>query len=142
MNISSRFSVAIHILSILEVNKTGTNTSDFIASSVNTNPVVIRRITGMLSKAGLVEVKPGVPGAKLAKDPSDITLLDIYNAVNVVEENGLFGVHDSPNPDCTVGRNIQGVIVPLFTSAQKAMENVLAAVKLQDIIQDIEAHEM
>ena len=95
MNISSRFAVAIHILSVLEMNKAGVSTSDYIAESVNTNPVVIRRIVGMLSKAGLVEVKPGVAGAKLAKHPSEITLLDIYHAVHVVQEDSLFGIHEN-----------------------------------------------
>ncbi|TDF98095.1 Rrf2 family transcriptional regulator [Paenibacillus piri] len=137
MNISSRFAVAIHILSLLEVNKAGTNTSEFIAGSVNTNPVVIRRITGMLSRAGFVEVKPGVAGAKLLRPVSEITLLDIYQAVNVVEEDALFSVHDAPNPDCPVGRNIQASIMPLFSSAQKAMENVLKQVKLQDVVYDL-----
>lgn len=141
MSISSRFSVAIHILSLLDINKANSNTSEFIASSVNTNPVVIRRIMGMLNRAGLVEVRPGVAGARLARNVSDITLLDIYNAVNVVDEDALFGIHESPNPECMVGRNIQAAIVPLFISAQKAMEKVLQDVTLQDIVQDISSHE-
>lgn len=62
MTISSRFSVAIHILSLLEINKDGISTSEYISGSVNTNPVVIRRIMGMLNKAGLVEVRTGLPG--------------------------------------------------------------------------------
>lgn len=142
MSISSRFSVAIHILSLLDINKASSNTSEFIASSVNTNPVVIRRIMGMLNRAGLVDVRPGVAGARLARNVSDITLLDIYNAVNVVDEDALFGIHESPNPECMVGRNIQAAIVPLFISAQKAMEKVLQDVTLQDIIQDINSHEV
>lgn len=141
MSISSRFSVAIHILSIIKIDQSGPCTSEYIAGSVNTNPVVIRRIMGMLNKAGLVQVKPGVAGAKLMRDVSEITLLDIYKAVNVVEEDALFGVHDSPNPDCPVGRNIQSAIVPLFTSAQKAMEDELSRVKLQDVIANIQSHE-
>jgi len=67
MTISSRFSVAIHILSLLEISKDEICTSEYIAGSVNTNPVVIRRIMGMLSKAGLVEVRTGVAGAKLSR---------------------------------------------------------------------------
>lgn len=137
MNISSRFAVAIHIMSILEVNKDGPNSSEFIAGSVNTNPVVIRRIIGMLNKAGLVEVRPGVAGAKLTQSVSDITLLDIYRAVNVVAENSLFGVHEDPNIACQVGRNIQSAIIPIFSNAQKAMEAVLAKTTLQDVIYDM-----
>ena len=78
---SNRFAVAIHILSLLETNKNGRTTSDMIAGSVNTNPVVIRRIMGLLSKAGLVTTSPGVAGAAITRPVSEITLLDIYRAV-------------------------------------------------------------
>lgn len=137
MTISSRFSVAIHILSLLEFNKEGVSTSEYISGSVNTNPVVIRRIMSMLNKAGLVEVRAGVAGTKLLHELEDITLLDVYRAVNVVEEDGLFAVHDRPNPNCPVGRNIQSTIEPVFSSAQKAMEKTLAAVTLRDIVDDL-----
>ncbi|MDU4698545.1 MULTISPECIES: Rrf2 family transcriptional regulator [Paenibacillus] len=140
MTISSRFSVAIHILSLLEINKDGVSTSEYISGSVNTNPVVIRRIMGMLNKAGLVEVRTGVAGAKLSRQLDQITLLDVYRAVHVVEEDGLFAVHDHPNPDCPVGKNIQSAIEPIFSSAQKAMENTLAAVTLQDVVDEISAN--
>src|SRR5690606_3036471 len=118
MSISSRFSVGIHILALIEINKDGVSTSDFIARSVNTNPAVIRKIMGMLKTAELVNVRPGVAGAELAKDLSEITLYDVYKAVNVVQENELFAVHDQPNADCPVGKNIQEAIEPLFAAAQ------------------------
>lgn len=137
MGISSRFAVAIHILALLEINKAGVNTSDWIAQSVNTNPVVIRRIMGMLNKAGLVHVRPGIAGAKLAKEVSEITLLEVYKAVSGVEEDELFTVHEAPNPECPVGRNINQVIVPLFSSAQKAMEDVLEKVTLEQVALDL-----
>ncbi|MCK8486750.1 Rrf2 family transcriptional regulator [Paenibacillus sp. MBLB2552] len=139
MTISSRFSVAIHILSLLEINKDGISTSEYISGSVNTNPVVIRRIMGMLNKAGLVQVRTGVAGSKLSRPLDQITLLDVYHAVHVVEEDGLFAVHDHPNPDCPVGNNIQSSIEPIFSLAQKAMENTLAAVTLQDVVDEISA---
>ncbi|GJM80609.1 transcriptional regulator [Paenibacillus sp. HMSSN-139] len=119
MTISSRFSVAIHILSLLEINKDGISTSEYISGSVNTNPVVIRRIMGMLNKAGLVEVRTGVAGAKLSRQLDQITLLDVYRAVHVVEEDGLFAVHDHPNPDCPVGKNIQSAIEPISPRRKK-----------------------
>jgi DNA-binding IscR family transcriptional regulator len=137
MSISSRFSVGIHILALIDLNKDGISSSEYLAGSVNTNPAVIRKIMGMLKKAGLVEVHPGIAGAKLAKDLSEITLLDVYKAVNVVKENELFSVHEEPNPACTVGRNIQDTIGPLFTSAQLALENTLRNVTLEDVVKDI-----
>jgi DNA-binding IscR family transcriptional regulator len=137
LSISSRFAVGIHILTLIEVNKEGISSSEFLAGSVNTNPAVIRKIMGMLKKAGLVEVKPGIAGAKLARDLSDITLLDVYKAVNVVQEKELFSVHEEPNPDCPVGRNIQDTIVPLFSAAQIALEKTLGNVTLEDVVNDI-----
>lgn len=132
MSISSRFAVGIHILTLIELQKEGVTSSEFLASSVNTNPAVIRKIMSMLKKAGLIEVHPGIAGAKLAKEISDITLYDVYKAVDVVQENELFSIHDNPNPDCPVGRNIQNTIEPLFTAAQLAMEKVLRNVTLEE----------
>ncbi|MFD6441004.1 Rrf2 family transcriptional regulator [Peribacillus sp. NPDC060186] len=137
MSISTRFSVGIHILSLLEVNKEGVNTSEFIAKSVNTNPALIRKITGMLKNAGLVNVRPGIAGATLAKELSDITLLDVYQAVNVIQDKELFGIHERPNPACTVGRNIQDTIEPIFSVAESALEKALGVVTLEDVVKDI-----
>ncbi|WP_166246257.1 Rrf2 family transcriptional regulator [Paenibacillus turpanensis] len=137
MSISSRFSVGIHILALLEIDKTELNTSENIAMSVNTNPAVIRKITGMLKKAGLVYVQPGIAGATLAKDISDITLLDVYRAVNAVQEDELFSVHDKPNPDCLVGRNIQDSVEISFSAAQRALEKELEHRTIRDVVDDI-----
>ncbi|OZU89080.1 transcriptional regulator [Virgibacillus indicus] len=141
MSISSRFAVGIHILTLIELNKEGVSSSEFLSSSVNTNPAVIRKLMGMLKKSGLIEVRPGIAGAKLTKELSDITLFDVYMAVNVVQEKELFSIHDSPNPDCPVGRNIQNTIEPLFISAQIAMEKVLRNVTLEDVVKDIATKE-
>ncbi|MGN7940250.1 Rrf2 family transcriptional regulator [Virgibacillus sp. 6R] len=137
MSISSRFSVGIHILALIELNKDGVSSSEFLAESVNTNPTLIRKIMGMLKKAGLIEVKPGIAGAKLARELSEITMLDVYKAVSVVKENELFSVHENPNIKCTVGRNIQNTIDPIFSAAQLAMESTLGQVTLEKIVKDI-----
>ncbi|TDL82867.1 Rrf2 family transcriptional regulator [Peribacillus frigoritolerans] len=141
MSISSRFAVGIHILALIELNKEGKTSSEFLASSVNTNSAVIRKLMGMLKNAGLIEVKPGVAGAKLSKELYDITLFDVYKAVNVVQEKELFSIHENPNPKCPVGRNIQNTIEPLFTSAQLAMEKMLRSVTLEDVVKDIATNE-
>ncbi|MWV47287.1 transcriptional regulator [Paenibacillus sp. HJL G12] len=138
MSISSRFSVAIHILCLLAINKEkATNTSEYLAGSVNTNPVVIRKVMSMLKGAGLVHVRAGVAGAELAKPLAEITLLDVYKAVNVVAENDLFSSHEHPNPECIVGRNIQQSLTKQFSAAQKAMEHSLEIVTLAEVVQDI-----
>lgn len=137
MSISSRFTVGVHILALIELNKEGISSSEFLAGSVNTNPTLIRKIMGMLKKAGLIEVQPGIAGAKLAKEPSYITLLNVYKAVDVVQEKELFSMHQNPHPDCLVGRNIQDSIAPVLSAAQIAMEKALENVTIEDIAKDI-----
>lgn len=137
MKISSRFSVAVHILSIVSMEKDKLCTSEWIAGSVNTNPVIIRRVTGMLKKAGLVSVNAGSGGAYLLKPIEDITLLNIYKAVDVVEEGQLFQIHEEPNPKCPIGANIQFVLEVILLKAQGAMEEVLNNVTMKDIIEGL-----
>ncbi|MFC7394808.1 Rrf2 family transcriptional regulator [Scopulibacillus cellulosilyticus] len=130
--VNSRLAVAIHILSLIAQNPHEQMTSDYIAASVNTNPVVIRRIIGMLKKAGLLKTHPGAAGTFLAKDPSDISLLDVYRAVQTKDE--LFAIHEQPNPNCPVGKNIQSTLNETFHDVQKAMENELAGKSIKDIL--------
>lgn len=134
MKISSRFAVAVHILSLLAVNPTSHNTSEWIAGSVNTNPVIIRRVLGKLKKAGLVNVRSGTGGAYLVKELQDITLFAIYHAVEVVQEDNLFHLHEHPNPKCPVGANIQSVLQVVLISAQSAMEEVLVKVTMAQLV--------
>jgi len=133
MQISSRFSVAVHVLTLLAVTPAGELlTSDRMAGSVNTNPVVIRRILGQLKKAGLVEVRAAAGGTYLRRAAAAITLLDVYRAVEVVEHN-LFSIHDKPNPKCPVGRNIQAALDDTLRQAQAALEQQLAGVNVAQI---------
>jgi Rrf2 family protein len=133
MQISSRFSVAVHVLTLLAVTPTGELlTSDRMAGSVNTNPVIIRRILGQLKKAGLVEVRAAAGGTYLRRASADITLLDVYRAVEVVEGD-LFSVHDKPNPKCPVGRNIQAALDDTLRRAQAALEQQLASVSIAQV---------
>lgn len=91
MQISSRFTIAVHVLICIETFKNDYKiTSDFLASSVNVNPVVIRRLLQQLKKAELINVKRGSGGAAIEKPLEQITLLDVYNAVECVEEGNFF----------------------------------------------------
>ena len=137
MQISSRFTIAVHVLICIETFKNDYKvTSEFLASSVNVNPVVIRRLLQQLKKAGIVQVKRGSGGAELAADPKDITLLDVYNAVESVEEGQLFHFHEAPNPLCPVGRNIHQILDKRLEEIQRAMEEQMRAVTIQDVMED------
>ena len=137
MKITSRFTVAVHILlAIKTFEKDYKTTSEFIASSVNVNPVIIRRTLSSLKAAGLIEVKAGSGGATVVRDLKDITLFDIYQAVDCVDGD-LFHFHENPNPDCPVGKNIHVVLDKQLTAAQTALENELKSTPLSKLYQEL-----
>ncbi|GGE02375.1 Rrf2 family transcriptional regulator [Paenibacillus nasutitermitis] len=137
VKISARFSVAIHILSMLSIGKNTICTSELVASSVKTNPVVIRRVTGMLKKAGFVNVNLGYGGTTLLKPIDQITLLDVYRAVDVMKEGQLFQIHENTELSCIVGANIQNVLSIIFKKVEISMEDVLASFTIQDVVDDL-----
>ena len=134
MKISSRFTVAVHILSLVAIERNELCTSEWIAKSVNTNPVVIRRVIGKLRDAELVQVRQGVGGTTLQKPLNEITLLDVYRAVEVVQEGELFQMHEKPNPNCPVGANIEAVLELILLRAQVAMESVLGEITMEELV--------
>ena len=137
MKITSRFTMAVHtLLAIYVFRKEYKMTSDFIASSVNVNPVVIRRTLSSLKAAGIIDVKAGCGGATPVKEADDITLYDIYSAVDCVEGD-LFNFHENPNPECPVGKNIHAVLDSHLADAQTALENELKSVTLADLMNQL-----
>lgn len=140
MSISTKFPVAVHVLSLLALNREKTIYSDFIAASVNTNPVVIRRVVGMLKKAGMVNSAPGVGGISLLQEPEEILLSDVYRAVTA-KENELFSLHQNTNPDCIVGRNIQSSLLDSVANAEQALKDSLGNETLADILEKIQVQE-
>ncbi|HZG85664.1 Rrf2 family transcriptional regulator [Paenibacillus sp.] len=135
--ISSRFSIAVHALSLI-AQFPSQCTGEFIAGSVNTNPVIVRKMIAMLKKAGLVTVRPGVGGTSLTKAPEDISLLDVYRAVGSTDDGELFNFHDAPNPLCPVGQRIEGALRSHMREAQLAMERKLAGVTLRQLIAEMQ----
>lgn len=137
MQISSRFTIAIHVLTCIDTFKDDYKvTSDFLAGSVNVNPVIIRRLLQQLKAAGLVNVARGSGGAQIARPLGEITMLDIYNAVECVEDGELFHFHENPNSNCPVGRNIHNVLDEKLKRVQRAMEMEMQGITMDDIISD------
>ena len=135
MRIPSRFAIAVHILALVGMNEGDANTSEWMAGSIGVNPVIVRNVTGMLRRAGLVSTKQGVAGTSLARPLSEITLFDVYRAVETDTE--LFSVHAQPNPACPVGANIQGTLEGVLGEAQRAMEERLARTKMSAIVKEL-----
>jgi Rrf2 family protein len=134
MSGNSQFAVALHILTLLAQDMGEAITSELIGGSVNTNPVFIRRILGALSRVGLVASQPGVGGGwRLLRDPATISLLDVYHTI---DDGHLLSLHHSvPNPDCLIGRNIQGTLMEFFGEAEQAFERVLAQRTVAEVLQ-------
>lgn len=132
MNGNSRFAVSVHILTYLTYRRDAAVPSAEIASSVDTNPVVIRRLLAALLKSKLVTAQKGASGGfTLAKAPEKISLRDIYRAVDPIPDCGLR--HFSPNHDCPVGAKISAILSGAFAQAQSAMETELARTSIAEI---------
>lgn len=136
MSIPSRYSIAIHILSLLEREEGTSNSSQVLAESIGTNPVVVRSLMGKLRKAGLLESKQGIAGGKLSRSPEEIRLLEIYKAVETSAP--LFSIHERPNPKCPVGKKIQGALNGIFLEAQAALEAKLSEFTLADVLSHLD----
>ncbi|NLA11527.1 MAG: Rrf2 family transcriptional regulator [Firmicutes bacterium] len=138
MRLSSRFPVAVQMLIILAWCPQELKvTSELMALSVNTNPVLIRRIMGYLKRANLIAVAPGAGGTTLARDPFRITLLEIYRAVELTAEDRLFGLHEDQNLRCPIGKRINGLLEPHLQKAREALEESLAGITVGELLQEI-----
>lgn len=141
MQISSRFTLAVHIFACIDTfGGEYKVTSDFLAGSTNVNPVIVRKILGQLKGAGLIKVARGTGGTTVAKPLDEITFLDIYNAVECVENGELFHFHDNPSTSCPVGRNIHNILDDKLFRVQSALERELASITLADIKRDTEKY--
>ncbi|WP_433512973.1 Rrf2 family transcriptional regulator [Nonomuraea sp. CA-143628] len=139
MGANSRLTIAAHALTWMEVHRRQGNelsTSEQIAGSVNTNPVVIRRLLGELQKAGIVESRRGAgAGWTLARELESITLLDVYRAV---EPGVLFAMHRStPNQECPVGVGIQPAMQEIYDHIEATLRAELARTTLAEVLQGV-----
>lgn len=138
MQITSRFTIAVHIITCIDYFKDDYKvTSSFIAKSTNVNPVIIRGVLSQLKAAGIVNTRQGASGITLAKALDAITFYDIYQAVDSVNEDGLFHFHENPNPDCPVGRNIHSATDKRLAQIQASMENEMKQIKLSNVVEDV-----
>ena len=136
MAANSRLTVAVHALAwmaLAERNGSDVLTSEQVAASVNTNAVIIRRSLGDLRRAGLVDVRHGAgAGWSLARAPEEITLLDVYEAL---EQEPLFGMHRTePNLECPVGKGIRPALGQVYGGVEQALRRELAGTSVADVL--------
>lgn len=139
MQISSKFTIALHILTAIETFQGQFRiTSRFLSGSIQANPVIIRNILLQLKAAGFVQIPRGRGSITLLKSSNEISLLDVYKSIEPLEQDKLFSFHKNPNPQCPVGRNIHNILDWRLLSVQQAMENKLESMKLSDILTDLQ----
>lgn len=138
MAANSQFAVAVHVLALIAKYGDGNVKSDCIAESVNTNAVVIRRLLCNLQQASLVISQTGASGGtRLARNPEQINLLEIYRAVQ--PESEVFAMpRQTPNQNCFIGKNIQAVLETLQNEIDTAIEEKLIKYSLSDVIESVE----
>jgi len=129
---NTRFAVAVHVLTLLAQEP---RSSEAMAGSVGTNPVHVRRVLGPLRRAGLVGSRPGAGGGwRLQRDAEGITLGDVWRALHAADS--LLPLHDGANPDCEIGRNIQGALERVGTRAADAVAAELDTITVADVLRD------
>ena len=137
MQISMRCSVAVHCLVFIsEAADTARVTSTLLSKSTGCNPATIRSIMSALKKAGLVRsARGGVGGTTLARDPADVTLYDVYHAVDPGGLNELIRVHDCAGRACPVARNIAAVLAEPYHQIADAARDAMRRVTLAQLIE-------
>lgn len=137
MRINTKCSVAVHCLLFLhEYGETQRVTSGILAMSTGCNPVVIRNLISALKKAGIVEVAGGKGGTKLCRSPEEITLYQIYEAVDPGCLDDLVGIHPLPSALCPIGKNIRTVLTIPYEKLQADVKKSLESYTLADIVSE------
>jgi Rrf2 family protein len=136
MAANTRMASAVQILCVMAyLGKRGTN-SEVIARSLDTNPVVVRRLLKCMEHAGLVEIRPGKDGGvQLTRDPGQITLDQIYRAVE--SETGVFALRQGGNPKCPVDSRMKHLLAPIFGATNDAVEKTLSQTTLASLVKEI-----
>ncbi len=135
---NQRFAVSLHILTLL-ASQEGPLTSEAIAQSVNTNPVVIRRTLANLRARRLVESRPGANGGwRLLNTPDKVRLSEVYRMLG---QNGVLSMHSHPNLGCRVGAHIRKALDEVFTTAQRGMEEALGEYTVADVLSKVRVAE-
>lgn len=134
--VNQQFATAVHILTALAFNKNKLLNSELLAASVSTNPVVIRRLLSLLTKAQIVTTIRGKSGGvHLAKEPNKITLKDVYMAINLSES--ICANTKSPTKECPVSCAMHTILASVSDGTQKAILKYLESQKLSDLIKKI-----
>ncbi|GEO59168.1 Rrf2 family transcriptional regulator [Companilactobacillus bobalius] len=135
MKFSSKLSDGVHILAYVDILQDGDLSSNAIASSIESNPSLVRRMMSRLKKAGLLMSQPGKVAPKLGRPATEISLLDVYRAIE--DNQKLLHIDEKTNPQCIVGGNIQETLTGIYDRIQADAEESMSQISLQQIIDGI-----
>lgn len=130
MVINQNFGVALHILTILSLNSDKYTTSKELANSVDTNPVVVRRILKQLENNNLIITKQGKFGSKINCDLEQITFYDVYKIFN---DGDIIKPTHNPNKNCPIGKNINEIMMQKLSDINATLENELMKHSINEI---------
>jgi Rrf2 family protein len=136
MAANSRMASAVQILCVIAYKGEGGSNAEIIAKSLRTNPVVVRRLLKSMQRAGLVEIRPGKDGGvQLRCEPDDITLNQIYQAVE--SETDVFALRQGGNPNCPVNNRMKDLLGPIFAATNTAVAATLNPITLGSLARTI-----
>lgn len=133
MRASSNYTVSIQILLLILIAKDQKMTSEILSQSTGANPVLIRQLYKKLKDADIIEVSPGQGVTTLSRAPEDISLWDIYAAVEKYDIDDLFKFHPKISEGCQIGRFFKEILIPHLDDARSAMAKELSAVSLAQL---------
>ncbi len=129
--ISGKFAITTHILTLLTKFPNDYLSSEYIAGSINLNPVLVRKEISNLKKNHIVESKEGKNGGtRLLKSASEITLLDIFKMT--FDTVNLGYAKNQPNPDCPVGKKINENLDLLYADINEKINAQLSTITLEN----------
>ncbi len=142
MGVSSRTAAAVHALTFLaHRHDEGLQSSATIAESLESNPVVVRRVLGLLREAGIVTATEGAGGGwRLARPADSITLLDVFTSVE--DDTPVLPTHaHPPSRSCVIGRHMESYLAEEFAAAQRALADRLATRTIADTLREVRRRE-
>jgi Rrf2 family protein len=133
MKRDSKLSLALHALGHIAAAPETAMRSDDLARIGPTNPVVVRRVLGLLRDAGLVTSAKGHAGGwRLAKAADRITVADVYRALDEHLDPAPGAGPDNP-PTCAIERALHGHWDAAVSLAQAALLDRLSKVSIADL---------